>query len=823
MKSFSLSLVAAVFVLALSASDPNSPALSQEISVAGLKQPVEILKDRWGVAHIYAGNAHDLFFAQGYNAAADRLWQMEMWRRAGEGSLAAVTGLHDLPRDRFARLMKYRGDLETEYRSYAPDAREIIEAFVSGVNNYMDSHRGQWPVEFQLTGIEPQHWTPEACLLRMAGYVMTRNASTEVLRARLISKLGAKRTEEILPTDPYQRLEVPPGLDLSGIDEKILAGSGSDIQRLDFSQSRSRTWQVNVPLLHPYFSEIFNPDLDGSNNWTVSGALTQTGRPILANDPHRTIANPSLRYLVHLYAPGWNVIGAGESALPGVAAGHNDRIAFGFTIVGIDQQDLYVYETAPENPGKYRYRGEWVDMTSSRETFAVKDTAPVTEELLFTRHGPVLFQDKERHRAYALRWIGTEPGSAGYLASLSLDRARNWREFLAALERWKVPSENIVYADVDGNIGWHAAGAAPIRKGWYGLLPVPGNGDYEWQGFLPLDQLPRKYNPKEGFIATANHKIIPAGYPHAINFEWSAPYRFQRIEQILKSRDPLAIRTGTENEPAAGTGVRKFSNNDFKRLQHDVLSLPAIELIAALRQTLQLKKRDGGWAASGDEAIRALMEVAGWDGVLAKDSRAALLYEVWSERLPALFFQSKLPSDVWRLAGNHFRIGDVIDLLKLRRPGFSCPDREETAELMRRAMREALTDLTKHLGADRSKWMWGALHKAEFRHSLSGFGGSSVNFDLPSASRSGDATTVNATGGTNFKQTSGASFREIIDLSDWDRSVTINTPGQSSVPGTAHYGDLLPLWEKGEYFPMLFTRAKVEAAATERLLLRPSQ
>jgi penicillin amidase len=773
-------------------------------TLAGLLQPVEILKDRWGVSHIYARNTHDLFFAQGYNAASDRLWQMEMWRRIGEGSIAELTGIEDLPRDRFARLMKYRGDLEAEFRSYAPDAKKIMEAFVAGVNSYIDFHRGRWPVEFRIMGIEPQHWAPETCLLRMAGYVMTRNASSEILRARLIAKLGTKKTEEIMPTDPYQKLEIPSGLDLAAISEKILQGSGADGLSIR-SRGPSAQERGAASGTLPYGWPAGNVALDGSNNWTVSGNLSTTGRPILANDPHRTIGNPSLRYLVHLNAPGWNIIGAGEPALPGIAVGHNERIAFGFTVVGIDQQDIYVYETAPEDPKRYRYQNQWVGMTSVRETFLVKGSAPVTEELRFTRHGPVLYQDTERHLAYALRWVGTEPGSAGYLASLSLDRAGNWLEFLEALKRWKVPSENIAYADVDGNIGWQAAGLAPVRKGWNGLLPVRGSGEYEWRGFLSLDQLPRKYNPPEGFIATANHKIIPEGYPHAINFEWSSPFRFQRIEQVLKGAE------------------RRFSLEDFERLQHDVLSLPAMRMISLLRETMGFQKSGSGWTSSArDDVTETLLEVANWNGVLAENSRAALLYEIWNVRIPTLIVHPQLSSEIWRLTSSRFAGNELILALLSGRTSFYARDQSKTAELMRQAMRETLADLVQRLGPDKSKWTWGALHKAEFRHPLSGFSGA-TNFDLGPISRSGDGTTVNATGGANFKQTSGASYREIIDLADWDRSVIINTPGQSGVPGSAHYADLLPLWQKGEYFPMLFTRAKVEAATSETIVLRPKR
>jgi penicillin amidase len=381
------------------------------IDLAGLSKPVEVIRDTWGIPHIYAQTQDDLFFAQGFVAAQDRLWQMEIWRRTGEGKLAEILGRSAVERDKFARLMRYRGDMEAEWKSYASDAKQIIESFVRGVNAFIDLSGDRLPIEFQLTGIRPEHWTPEVCLARMAGYVMTRNASSEVLRSQLVRLLGADRTAELLETDPFKKLEVPGGLDLNGIDNKILGGAGAASGAVSFGT-------------------------EGSNNWVVSGALTNTGKPILANDPHRTISLPSLRYLVHLVGPGWNVIGAGEPTLPGVAAGHNERIGFGFTIVGIDQQDLYVEETNPADPTQYRYKDKWEKMNIERELIVVKgEPAPIEAEveLRFTRHGPVIHEDKALHRAYALRWVGSEPGSAGYLASLSLNRAKNWREFLKAL------------------------------------------------------------------------------------------------------------------------------------------------------------------------------------------------------------------------------------------------------------------------------------------------------------------------------------------------------------------------------------------------------
>ncbi len=766
------------------------------IKLEGLQKPVKVLRDEWGIAHIYAETQDDLFFAQGFVAAQDRLWQMDLWRRVGEGKLAEVLGPRAVERDRFARLLRYRGDMKAEYESYAPDAREIIEAFVRGVNAQIELSKDRLPIEFQLTGSKPDPWTPEVCLTRMAGYVMTRNASIEVLRARLAHEFGKEFVDEWIETEPKRRLEIPDGLDLAGIDSRILAAADA----------------AGDPV-------TFNPN-DGSNNWVIDGTMSATGKPILANDPHRTIALPSLRYLVHLVGPGWNVIGAGEPALPGVAAGHNERVGFGFTIVGIDQQDLYVEETNPENPNEYRYRGKWEQMRVERERIKVKGEAQPREvELKFTTRGPVIYEDKERHRAYALRWVGGEPGTAGYLASLTLNRVRNWKEFLAAMERWKVPSENLVYADVDGNIGWVAAGMTPIRKGWSGLLPVPGaEGKYEWQGFLPVSELPQSFNPPKRFIATANHNILPLGYKHELGYEWANPIRFWRISEVLSS--------------AKG----KFDVADFEKLQHDEVSLPARELTAVLRE-----------AKGAKPELRPFVEMlTAWDCNLGKDSAAAALFEIWLTKLTPAVFRRHIPEAAWRAVAGRISLLKTIDALKNPSPrwfgGEDARGGRDAALL--NSLEEAVREARERLGDDPSSWRWGKLHVAAFTHPLAsnealirraisefdrGLTAATTIaewrglFNLPSVERGGDANTVNSASGPNFRQSHGASFREILDLSDWDRSMATSVPGQSGQPGSEHYGDLLPMWAKGKYFPLLYSKQKVEAMAKQRLTLDPAR
>ncbi len=749
------------------------------IKLKGLQKPVKVLRDEWGIAHIYAETQEDLFFGQGFVAAQDRLWQMDLWRRVGEGKLAEVLGPSAVGRDKFARLIRYRGDMKAEYESYSPDAKQIIDSFVRGVNAQIEICKDRLPIEFQLAGIEPEPWTPEVCLTRMAGYVMTRNASSEVSRARLVREFGKEFVDEWAETEPKRKIEIPEGLDLEGIDARILALASAAGSSINF----------NPPTPNPN---------DGSNNWVIDGTMSATGKPILANDPHRTIALPSLRYLVHLVGPGWNVIGAGEPALPGVAAGHNERIGFGFTIVGIDQQDLYVEEVNPASPNEYRYRGKWEAMRVEREQIKVKGEAnPREVELKFTVHGPVIYEDQERRRAYALRWVGSEPGTAGYLASLTLNRVQNWKEFLKAMERWKAPSENLIYADVDGNIGWVAAGMTPVRKGWSGLLPVPGaGGKYEWQGFLPVSALPQVYNPSKHFIATANHNILPPGYKHELGYEWSSPIRFWRISEVL------------------GKAKAKFDLADFQRLQHDEVSLPARDLTAVLREAKGVKPE-----------LQPYVELlARWDCALGRDSAAAALYEVWVTRLSSAVFKPHVPANAWQTVAGRISLLETIDALKNPSSRWFGEDVRGGRDVaLLKSLEEAVGEAKRLLGEDSSKWRWGTLHVAPFPHVLSTNEDRRALFDLPSVERGGDGNTVNNTSGSNFRQTHGASFREILDVSNWDRSVATSVPGQSGQPGSKHYGDLLPLWADGKYFPLLYSKHKVEAMAKQRLIIEPAK
>ena len=761
------------------------------IDVSGLDSAVEVRRDRWGVPHIYARTQHDLFFAQGFVAAQDRLWQMDMWRRTAEGRLAEVLGAPAVERDRLARLFRYRGPVDADWASYGPDTKAIVSAFVGGVNAYIAQVKDRPPIEFTLMGYAPEPWTIDVPLARVTTLSGVSNATTEILRARLISLVGKKATEAILPTEPTRALDPVPGLDLSGLDVSSLGGINSAYADIAFQR------------------------VEGSNNWVVSGKKTRSGKPILANDPHRAITHPSVRYITHLVGPGWNVIGAGEPASPGVSIGHNERIAFGLTVVGMDQQDVYVERVGPcpsgignrrepaeggqmgieasrgrsdsrfpiPDSGCYYHRGGWQPIKTIVDTIRVRDDSARIVRLNFTHHGPIVSTDSARGRAVAIRMVGQESGTAAYLASLQLGRARNWRDFQGAMARWKMPSENMIYADVDGNIGWIAAGFMP-RRSWSGLLPVPGDGRFEWNGFVPVNALPQAYNPASGFIATANNNILPPRYKTPIAYDWSSDYRAARIREVLTSRNDFTVA-------------------DFEALQHDDLSLLARHLVPQLVSAAQrLGKRDS----------QAVQMLARWNFRMSREASAPLLFEAWAPILARRANAMRMSAAAEDVIGRYTDYEEFERFLAAPAGTVSHAARDS---LMVGALADAVAEVTRRFGADTTKWRWGTVHVAELRHPLA------RAFDLPPVSRAGDGNTVFVTAGTNYQQTAGASYREVIDLGDFDNSVAINVPGQSGQPGSEYYGDLLPLWGNDKYFPLVFSRARVEAETKHVLRLMP--
>ncbi|HYZ85852.1 MAG TPA: penicillin acylase family protein [Bryobacteraceae bacterium] len=713
---------------------------AETVRLPGLKAPVEVLRDRWGIPHIYAQNQDDLFFANGYMNARDRLFQMDLWRRQNTGKLAEVLGPKYVERDRMALLFRFRGDWTAEWRSYAPDARAVLTAFTSGINAYIKSLDGKRPSEFDAAGFDPGLWMPEDCLARLGGMSIMRNAASELVRVGDINTYGLEEVNHLRPPEPLVPLTVPKELPLA---------------------------KVRYDAIRDYLVALAHDPMGGSNNWVVDGTRTVSGKPLLASDPHRLLTIPSHRRTIHLTMPGWSAIGAHEPSLPGIGLGHNEHIAFGFTITGIDQEDLYIEKLNPKNSNQYWHAGGWKSMTLASAQISVKGQKLRSVELRYTVHGPVIFVDSAHQLAYSLRTVASEPGTAGYVASLSVARAKNWAEFQAALARFKTPSETMVYADRSGNIGWQVAGLTPVRKGWIGLLPVPGDGSFEWQGFLPAQQLPGALNPPKHFAGSANHFLLPPKYPNSLAYEWGDPYRMQRIEELLN-------------------GPGKFRVADFERMQLDITSTMA----RRFQQVVRMWKNPPT-GASGE----ALQAVLAWDARLDAGSSAALIYKLWWSKLPLALYPD---NDMARRAETEVLLRELET-----KPNWKALDT---------ALRNAVSELTVHLGRDMKNWTWSKASWVEFRHPTK-----KPEWSRGRMPKSGDATTLNA-----FSANTGASYRQVIDLADWDKSTMMNAPGESGDPASKHYDDGLQPWSEGRYHPMAFSRAAVEAVTEERIRLLPA-
>ena len=789
-------LFAAAFALAAgsAAAEPASTAVRHEAwTVAGLAAPAELIVDRWGVPHIYAKSVRDAFFLQGYNAARDRLWQIDLWRKRGLGRLSASFGPAYVAQDRAARLLIYRGDMAKEWASYAPGAKDQVEAFTAGVNAYVAEVRAgtrPLPAEFRITASQPEAWAAED-VIRIRSHALVSNVTSEVARARVACAAGveADRLRRKLEPGPH-KLVVPAGLNPCDVPADVLNDYLLGTEPVSFETLKAGKVVVVADAGAQLAERIEATSAEGSNNWVIAAARTASGRPILANDPHRPVGVPSLRYLAHLEAPGFSIIGAGEPALPGVALGHNADMGFGITIFPIDQEDLYVYET---KGAAYRYKGGFEPMTVVRETLEVKGEAPREVELRFTRHGPVLKEDPATHRAFALRTVWNEPGAAGYFQSSRFWRAKAWSDFAAGREAWGAPPLNLVYADRAGDVGWAAAGMTPVRPNWDGLLPVPGDGRYEWKGFMPQALLPSVKNPAKGFFATANAMNLPAGYPNEqrkVSFEWTDPSRITRIEEVLAAT-PKATLAGSMS------------------LQTDSVSAQSRRAVALLKPL----------ASSDPDVARALALLKAWDNDERTDSAAAAIYEVWAtQHLGGATVAAAAPEKARAL----IRQGHLEAVISYLESPESAPLRER---VLLASLAEAVAELRSRLGPDMAGWSWGRLHHADFTAAAAALADPQTAaqmrvgpLQIPGSASTPRAATYRA---ADFTQIAGASVRMVLDVGAWDNSMVINTPGQSGDPMSPHYRDLFPLWAAGGYVPLRFSRAAVDADAETVIALTP--
>ncbi len=773
------------------------PGADQDRPVAGLRSPVEIIVDEWGVPHIYAADDHDLYFAQGHNAARDRLFQIDIGRRRGLGLLAEVFGADYVEQDRAARLLQYRGDLDAEWASYGDDAREIVTAFVEGINAYVDwvgEDRDRLPPEFLRWGIVPSHWQPED-VVRCRTHGLFNNVEQEAARAAMLRDAG-ERAERFRhkrePDDPYL---VPEGLDLGAIDDAVL-----EIYRLAFR-----------PVTFPAGEVVDRPSLsEGSNNWVIGAGRSSTGRPVVANDPHRVMTLPSLRYIAHLESPTTRVIGGGEPSLPGISIGHNGEVAFGLTIGFADQEDLYLYELDPADPARYRYGSGWERMRVVEESIPVAGEDSRRVSLAFTRHGPVIFTSPDSTHAVAVRAAWLEPGTAPYLASLRYAHSRTAGEFRESLRHWGAPSVNFVFADGTGAIGWQPAARIPRRPNWDGSLPVPGDGRYEWDGFAELEALPAFSGDDGDWFTTSNQMNLPPDWDNkalTITYDWPSSGRHRRLRGWLESDAEIGI-------------------SESIAMQMDQRSLEAAEVMGLMRPI----ERTGMVEAELFGRLQA------WDGDEAADSFEAVVFEVWLRRhlrpwlIDACFLGRGLGeagmARVRALGHRDEAMGsDLRPDVWLLQELLADPMRHDALRAgIDRTLVDAAAELTALLGVDRAVWRWGALHRLLLRNqALAGEDAASGAVVGP-VPRGGSSESVGVTAyGPDFLQTVGSSFRVVIDVGAWDESRAANTPGQSGDPRSPHYSDLFAAWADGGTFPLCFSRTEVERHAVQTIRLRPAR
>ncbi|HSJ59367.1 MAG TPA: penicillin acylase family protein [Anaerolineae bacterium] len=788
---FLLIALAALFLVALLAAAwfvrRPWPQVDGEISLPGLSAPVEVLRDAWGVPTLYAENDHDLFFAQGYVHAQDRLWQMEFNRRVGTGTLSAALGPSTLPTDRLLRTLGLGRAAERDWVLLDDDTRAILEAYAAGVNAYVDAHRGRLPLEFTLVGVDPEPWTPIDSLAwgKVMALFLGHNYQHELLRARLVADLGPDAAAQLMPPYPGDGpFVIPPE-----------AGA------YDWLQGRSVALTALAPL-------VDRPTIDwGSNNWVLHGSRTATGQPILANDMHLGLDMPSIWYEIGLHGGRFTSLGYSFPGAPGVIVGHNGRIAWGVTTLPADVQDLYV-ERLDEAGTRYEFDGQWHDLEIVREIIEVKGAAPETLEVRITRHGPIVNDvvgDLAGAEPLALRWTALD-GTRLFQAVVLLNLADDWDDFRDALRYWEAPSQHFVYADVAGNVGYQTPGLIPIRAaGHDGSVPVPGwTGAYEWSGYLPFDELPSALNPPAGLIVSANNKVASAAYPHHIATDWSAPFRAQRITDLLGAGD-------------------RFSADDMRAIHADTYSLPA----EALRPYLLAA------APAGEQQATALSLVEQWDLYNESDRVGASIYHAWYAFLVRNTFAGEMAPDLFDtyLGFSNVHVPALIALMahpdSLWFDDGATPAIETRDEIVKRSLDDAIAWLQAEYGDDPDGWTWGRLHPKTFVHQPLGQSGVALLEKLFSAGpieARGESFSVDAAGFSYrrpFHMGAGVSQRMVLDLANLDASRSIHTTGQSGQLFHRHRADMIPLWENVDYHPFPFTRPAVEAQAEEVLTLSP--
>lgn len=812
------------------------PKIDGEIKVDGLESKVDVYRDNMGIPHIYATTSHDLFFAQGYVHAQERFWQMDTWRHIGSGELSKMFGAGQAETDAFLRTLGWRQTAEAEWEQLSPESKAILQAYTDGVNAYLKDHTDTaLSLEYAVLGLlspeyEIETWIPVHSLTwgKAMAWDLRGNMGEEIERAVLLKTFTPEQVAQLFPEYPS---------DHPVIVNNIGDGQAANIQKItkaanfDYSSLPLDSLGYNASLLDASLGPW--SDGIGSNSWAVSGELTDTGMPYLSNDPHLGIQMPSIWFQVGLHCVEksdscpFEVAGFSFAGVPGVVIGHNDKIAWGFTNTGPDVMDLYIEKVNPENPNQYEVNGEWVNFEIREESIEVVGGEAISHTVRSTRHGPVISDDygplkdsgdpkdtefeafKDRsgvelpeNYVISLAWTALTP-STPFEAIWGFDKAQNWEEFRVAASNFHVPAQNLLYADVEGNIGYQMPGDVPIRAKGDGTLPVPGwTDEYEWTGFIPFEELPYTFNPTEGYIVTANNQVPPADYPYLITKDWDYGFRANRIVSMIQNANS------------------KIDIAYLQQMHGDSFDANAETFVPILL--------DANLASDLNPALDTLKS---WDYQDRVDSTSAAVFNAFWRALLKNTFNDELP-ERYQVDGGS-RWNEVMRGMA-KNPNDPFWDDKTTADvtetmndMIQKSFADGVAELTDMLDKDMSKWQWGDMHAATFRNGTLGESGVFLIEDLfnrgPFPTGGGDAI-VNATGWSvrdGYETNWLPSMRMIVDFSDLNNSLTVHTTGQSGHAYHPHYADMAPLWASEKYYPMWWDQESVINDSEGHLQLVP--
>lgn len=740
-----------------------------KMAVKILDEDVTVIRDEIGVPHIEAETDADLYRAQGYVQAQDRMFQMDLSRRQASGRLAEVVGAAAVDTDKRFRTFSLRNAAEKSWDGYGDEAKQVLEWFAEGVNAYMEEAKaeGTLSYEFALLGYEPEEWTPLDSLTigKYMAYDLGGHWNTLAVRHWALNEFPEDKAKELFITYPDNAPSI-----LEANKEQPVKVAGE------------------------FDASVIPPEFNGSNNWVVSGDKTESGLPLLADDPHLGLSTPSIWYQMHLQSPEQNVSGVIFAGIPGIILGHNEEIAWGVTNVGPDVQDLYIETPNPEDSTQFLYEGEWEQAEVRDETISVKDGEDEAFEVKVTRHGPIispiLYKEEDPGAVFSMQWTALEP-TLELQAVLGFNKASNWEEFETALEDFQAPAQNFVFASTDGTIAYKANGRIPLRKTGDGQLPVPGDSaDYGWDGYVPFDELPTSVNPESGFIATANNEVVDDSYPHHITDFWAQPYRYERIAEVLEASDDL-------------------TPEDMMELQMDQKNLYAAEflgdMIAAVRK--ETKEYD---------SLLEMMEA--WDQVDSADQAAPLVFHKWMKQLPDTILKEAFPEDVYEMfAGKNHITDEMMRQAFTGNEGVWVSEYGGVEKWLTDALAESVDEIEEQFGDKFEDWEWGDYHQLTFPHPLASASPIFAQFLNPEpVAIGGSNITVQAAAfGEDGKVNHGASWRFVADLSDLTGAYHIVGPGLSGHMKSDFYHNQVDDWAEGDYHR---TEIEEKAKGTELIL-----